>query len=95
MPLGAVAFMAAAVQHLPAEQIVRHRRDQSAGEYEGREKREDDGLRERPEQVPRDAAELKHRRENDAEHEQRDEGRNTICWAPSKMAGPISLPCSR
>src|ERR1700730_15074161 len=56
--------------------MVRHRRDQSAGEDERSDKRENDGFGKRPEEVACDSAELKHRRKNNAEHEQRDKSRN-------------------
>ena len=71
-----MALVAAAVQDLSAEQMVRHRRDQSAGEDERSDKREYDGLGQRPEEVAGDSAELKHRRKNNAKHEQRDKSRN-------------------
>ena len=71
-----MALVAAAVQDLSAEQMVRHRRDQSAGEDERSDKRENDGLGKRPEEVAGDSAELKHRRKNNAKHEQRDKCRN-------------------
>src|SRR5580704_7890173 len=68
--------MTTTVKHLPTKQILRHRRDQSAGEDERSDNRENDGLGKWPEEVAGDSAELKHRRKNNAEHEQRDKCRN-------------------
>ena len=59
-----------------AQEIMGHRRHKRARENERADQREHDGFRQRPEQIAGDAAELKHRREHDVEHEQRDEGRH-------------------
>ena len=68
--------LVAALHDMPAQQIIRHRRDQRAGEDERSEKRENDGFGKRAEKVAGDTAEQEHRREDNAEHEQRDECRH-------------------
>ena len=70
------SLMAAAVQHLPAQHIIRHRRNQGEGEDERSEKRENDGFGKWAEKVAGDTAEREHWHKDDVEHEQRDESRH-------------------
>ena len=56
--------------------VLRHRRHQRARQQVRREHREDDRLRQRHEQIPRDAGEEEHRHEHDADAQRRDERRH-------------------
>ncbi len=55
-------------------EIVGHGRNQRTRQDERADQRKDDGFGERPEQISRDAAELEHRHEHDAQAEQGHEG---------------------
>ena len=60
----------------PAHEIIGHGRDQRARQDERADQSKYHRFRQRPEQVAGDAAELEHRHENNAQAQQRHEGRN-------------------
>ena len=65
------------------QQVICQRRDQGAGQQERPDEGESDGFRQWPEQIADDAAKLEHRREHDADADQRNEGGN------DDLPGPI------